>query len=186
MKTEKEKMIQGEAYNPEDAELKEERKEGHEKAHMYNQIGDESARNDMLQQIFGTVDESAHVELGLRVDYGTNIHVGKNFYANFNSVFLDVAPITIGDNAFIGTNVSFVTPSHPINPVKRNARFESGRPITIGNNVWVGTAATILGGVTLGDNVVVGAGAVVTKSFEDNVVIAGNPAQVIRKIEIEE
>ena len=94
---------------------------------------------------------------------------------------LDVCPIRIGDNAMLGPNCQFLTPLHPLDPVERNSGIEYGAPITIGDNFWAGGGVTILPGVTLGDNVVVGAGAVVTKSFGDNVVLAGNPAKIIKE-----
>lgn len=183
MTTEYQKMIAGELYDPSDKRLAEGRDKAHRLAHMYNNLEDSEARNELIHTIFGTVGEKVHVEPGLRVDYGSNIHVGENFYANFNCILLDVCPIHIGKNAMLGPRVSLVTPEHPLNPVERNSGLEFGRPITIGDNCWIGSDATIVGGVTLGDNVVVGAGAVVTKSFGDNVVIAGNPARVIKKVE---
>ncbi|MCC5895080.1 MAG: sugar O-acetyltransferase [Alkalibacterium sp.] len=184
MKTEKEKMVAGELYRPSDPELIRDRTSGHDKAERYNKAQADVERRKQIKTIFGSVGETITVEPSLRVDYGYNIHVGDNFYANFNCVFLDVCPITIGRNAMLGPGVSMVTPEHPLNPDERNSGQEFGRPITIGNNCWVGTNATIIGGVTLGDNCVVAAGAVVTKSFPDNVVIAGVPAQVIRKIDL--
>lgn len=86
----------------------------------------------------------------------------------------------------LGPSVHILTPEHPLNPTERNSGYEFGRPITIGDNCWIGGNVTIIGGVTLGDNVVVAAGATVTKSFGDNVVIGGVPARVLREIEIEE
>lgn len=182
MTTEREKMLAGEMYDPSDKELADARDRAHRLAHMYNNLEDPEARKELIQTIFGTVGEEVHVEPGLRVDYGENIHVGENFYANFNSVLLDVCPIHIGRNVMLGPRVSLVTPEHPINPVERNSGLEFGRPITIGDNCWLGADVTVIGGVTLGDNVVVGAGSVVTKSFDDNVVIAGNPARVIKEV----
>lgn len=182
MTTEREKMLAGEMYDPSDKELADARDRAHRLAHMYNNLEDPEARKELIQTIFGTVGDEVHVEPGLRVDYGENIHVGENFYANFNSVLLDVCPIHIGRNVMLGPRVSLVTPEHPINPVERNSGLEFGRPITIGDNCWLGADVTVIGGVTLGDNVVVGAGSVVTKSFDDNVVIAGNPARVIKEV----
>ena len=127
--------------------------------------------------------ETIGIEPRFQVDYGYNIHVGENFFANFNCVFLDVCPIRFGKNAMLGPGVHIITPEHPLNPTERNSGYEFGRPITIGDNCWIGGNATIIGGVTLGDNVVVAAGATVTKSFGDNVVIGGVPALVIREIE---
>lgn len=184
MKTERDKMIAGELYNPADEELVKMRIKTHNLAHTYNLLETEQERSEMIKEIFGITGEKLHVEPGLRVDYGENITVGNNFYANFDAVMLDVCPITIGKNAMLGPRVSLVTPEHPLHPKERNSGIEFGRPIMIGDNCWVGSDATIIGGVTLGHNVVVGAGSVVTKSFGDNVVIAGNPARVIKTIEI--
>lgn len=117
-------------------------------------------------------------------DYGVNIHIGENFYSNWNLTMLDVCLITIGDNAMIGPNCQFLTPLHPLDPTERNSGIEYGAPITIGDNFWAGGGVTILPGVTLGNNVVAGAGAVVTKSFGDNVVLGGNPARVIKEIPV--
>src|SRR5699024_1314431 len=118
--------------------------------------------------------ETIGIEPRFQVDYGYNSHVGENFFANFNCVFLDVCPIRFGKNAMLGPGVHIITPEHPLNPTERNSGYEFGRPITIGDNCWIGGNATIIGGVTLGDNVVVAAGATVTKSFGDNVVIGGD------------
>lgn len=184
MQTEREKMVVGELYNPADEELVKKRIKAHDLAHKYNLLEIEKDRMEKIKEIFGKTGEKIHVEPGLRVDYGENITVGNYFYANFDTVMLDVCPIMIGKNAMLGPRVSLVTPEHPLHPQERNSGIEFGRPITIGDNCWIGSDATIIGGVTLGDNVVVGAGSVVTKSFGDNVVIAGNPARVIKIIEI--
>ena len=104
--------------------------------------------------------------------------------SNWNLTMLDVCPITIGDNAMIGPNCQFLTPLHPLDPTERNSGLEYGAPITIGDNFWAGGGVTILPGVTLGNNVVAGAGAVVTKSFGNNVVLGGNPARVIKEIPV--
>lgn len=121
----------------------------------------------------------------INFDYGYNIFVGENFYANFNCTFLDVSTIEIGDNCMFAPNVQLYTATHPLHPVKRNSGLEYAKPIKIGNNVWLGGGVIVTPGVTLGDNVVVGAGSVVTKSFPDNVVIAGNPARIIKTVEEE-
>lgn len=115
-------------------------------------------------------------------EYGTHITIGKNFFANYNCVMIDVAKITIGDNCLFGPNVSLYTAGHPVYPDTRNSGYEYGKPISIGDNCWIGGSVTIVAGVRIGNNVVIGAGSVVTKDIPDNVVAAGNPCRVIREI----
>ena len=115
-------------------------------------------------------------------DYGKQISVGRRFFANFNFTVLDEAPVTIGDDCFIGPNVSIYTACHSTDPEERNSRREWAEPVTIGNSVWIGGSVTILPGVTIGDNTTIGAGSVVTKDIPSNVVAAGNPCRVIRKL----
>ncbi|MGX7131151.1 MULTISPECIES: chorismate mutase [Enterococcus] len=185
MKTEKEKMIAGELYFAEDPVLVTERKHSREQMHLINHELDGDIRSQLLKETFGHVAGKIYMEPTVAFDYGYNISVGKNFYANFNCTLLDICPITIGDACMIGPNVQLLTATHPLEPVKRNSGLESGKPITLGNNVWLGGGVVIIPGVTLGDNVVVAAGSVVTKSFGDNVVLGGNPAKVIKRIETE-
>lgn len=186
MSTEKEKMLAGEMYSPEDPQLLKERAEARQLTQEFNGPVSYERRYTILKELLGTMGESIGIEPSFQVDYGYNIHVGENFFANFNCVFLDVCPIRFGKNAMLGPAVHILTPEHPLNPTERNSGYEFGRPITIGDNCWIGGNVTIIGGVTLGDNVVVAAGATVTKSFGDNVVIGGVPARVLREIEIEE
>ncbi len=132
--------------------------------------------------MFGSTGESIYLEPNLRCDYGYNIHVGENFYANFDCVFLDVCEIRIGDNCFIAPGVHIYTATHPLDPNERSSGVEYGKPVKIGNNVWIGGRAVINPGVTIGDNVVIASGAVVTKDVPDNVVVGGNPAKIIKPI----
>ncbi len=115
-------------------------------------------------------------------EYGTHISTGKNFFANYNCVMIDVAAIRIGDNCMFGPNVSLYTAGHPIHPSTRNSGYEYGKGITIGDNVWIGGSVTILPGIHIGDNVVIGAGSVVSSDIPDMVVAVGNPCKVIRSI----
>ena len=137
----------------------------------------------MLKQLLGSTGDNIHIESTFNCDYGFNIHVGENFYANFDCVILDVAEVRIGNSCMIAPQVGIYTATHPLDPVERNSGLELAKPITIGNSCWIGGQAVINPGVTLGDNVVVASGAIVTKSFGSNVVIGGNPAKVIKKIE---
>ncbi|PWM23915.1 MAG: sugar O-acetyltransferase [Clostridiales bacterium] len=115
-------------------------------------------------------------------EYGTHIQLGKNFYANYHCVMIDVAKITIGDNCMLGPNVSIYTAGHPIHPVTRSSGYEYGKPVSIGNHCWIGGSVTIVGGVHIGNHAVIGAGSVVTKDIPDNVVAVGNPCRVLREI----
>ena len=182
MTSEYQKMIAGEPYHPFDPELRTLAQTARQKQADFNQELDPSKGAEIIKTWFGSTGENLYVNPRLVVDYGVNIHLGENFYSNWNLTMLDVCPIRIGDNAMFGPNCQLLTPLHPLDPVERNSGIEYGAPITIGDNFWAGGGVTILPGVTLGDNVVVGAGSVVTKSFGDNVVLAGNPARIIKEI----
>ena len=138
----------------------------------------------LFRSIVGKCGEKFHVNQPFRCDYGCNILIGNNFFANFNLTILDEAIVEIGDNVFIGPNVSIYTACHPLDPEARNTGVEWAEPVTIGNSVWIGGSAVILPGVTIGDNSVVGAGAVVTRDVPSGVVVAGNPARIIKHIDI--
>ena len=182
-RTEKEKMIAGDLYFAGDPELVADRKDARVKMRAINSETDAAKRETIVKSTFGKTGSHVYIEPTISFDYGYNISVGENFYCNFNSIFLDICPITIGDNCMFGPNCQLYAATHPIEPVKRNSGMEFGKPITIGDNVWFGGSVIITPGVTLGNNVVVAAGSVVTKSFPDNVVLGGNPARIIRTIE---
>ena len=184
LKSEKEKMIAGEYYRPADPELASDRKQARANMKAINHCDDTDQRTALIKNSFGSSGEDVYIEPTIAFDYGYNIHVGEHFYANFNATLLDVCPIRFGNNCMLAPNVQLYTATHPLDPLERNSGVEFGKPITIGNNVWIGGGAIILPGVTLGDNVVVGAGSVVTKSFPNNVAIAGNPARIIKEIEV--
>ncbi|HEA4111049.1 TPA: chorismate mutase [Enterococcus faecium] len=184
-KTEKEKMIAGELYFANDPELVADRMFARSQSQIINQAESAELRSQLLKETFVRTGKKIYMEPVINFDYGYNIFVGENFYANFNCTFLDVSTIEIGDNCMFAPNVQLYTATHPLHPVKRNSGLEYAKPIKIGNNVWLGGGVIVTPGVTLGDNVVVGAGSVVTKSFPDNVVIAGNPARIIKTVEEE-
>ena len=184
-KTEKEKMIAGELYFANDPELVADRMFARSQSQIINQAESAELRSQLLKETFGRTGKKIYMEPVINFDYGYNIFVGENFYANFNCTFLDVSTIEIGDNCMFAPNVQLYTATHPLHPVKRNSGLEYAKPIKIGDNVWLGGGVIVTPGVTLGDNVVVGAGSVVTKSFPDNVVIAGNPARIIKTVEEE-
>lgn len=182
--TEYKKMISGELYYPGDKELTSLRYNARKLTEEINRtsVSDRNIRINLLKKLFGSTGESIYLEPTFNCDYGCNIYVGENFYANFNCVILDVAEVIIGSNCFLGPQVGIYTATHPVDPIERYNGLELGKTVTIGDNCWIGGHATINPGVILGNNVVVASGAVVTKSFSDNVIIAGNPAKIIRNI----
>ena len=182
--TEKEKMLSGEYYDPSDIELVGLRLKARLATEKLNKTSsiESKKRIRIVKSLFGSTGKSIHIESTFNCDYGENIHVGDNFYVNYNCVILDVAEVRIGDNCFIAPQVGIYTATHPIEPIERANGLEYAKAITIGNDCWIGGHATINPGVKLGNNVVVASGAVVTKSFGDNLVIGGNPAKVLKKI----
>lgn len=185
MKTEKEKMLDGELYDASDATLVSERKEARRLARLYNQTTEDDLeiRTELLKKLFGSTGKNFYMEPTVKCDYGYNIHIGENFYANFDTVLLDVCEINIGDNCFLAPGVHIYTATHPIEAKLRIAGPEYGKPVKIGDNVWIGGRSVINPGVTIGNNVVVASGSVVVKDVPDNVIVGGNPAKIIRTIE---
>lgn len=187
------KMIRGELYNPADEELTAMRRRVRRLFYQYNnsEEDEKEKRAALLRRIFGGHGERLYCEPPIRFDYGINTTVGEDFFSNFNLTVLDVAPVKIGRQCFIGPNVSIVTPVHPLLACDRNMRadgkggtfdYEYARPITIEDNVWLASNVTVCGGVTIGHDTVIGAGSVVTKDIPAGVFAAGNPCRVIRPI----
>jgi maltose O-acetyltransferase len=139
-------------------------------------------RRRILEQWLGAFGAGSEIRPPFYCDYGRYITVGERTFANFGLVALDVAAITIGDDVQIGPNVQLLTPTHPLEPDPRRAKWEAAEPITIGDNVWLGGGAIVLPGVTIDKNSVIGAGAVVTRDVPPGVVAVGNPARVIRSL----
>lgn len=135
----------------------------------------------VVKELLGK-SEGAFINPPFYCDYGKNIEVGKNFFANYNCTILDVAKVKIGDNCQMAPNVAIYTAGHPIHPATRNSQYEYGKPVTIGDNVWIGGNTVLCPGVRVGSNVVIGARSVVTKDLPDWCIAAGNPCRVIRKI----
>ena len=146
-----------------------------------NETEKEALRREILEELLGQVGENIFIEPTFKCDYGYNIKVGDNFYANFDCVILDVCPVTIGKNVFLAPGVHIYTATHPLDAEERCSGAEYGKPVTIGDNVWLGGRSVIAPGVTIGNNVVVAAGAVVVKDVPDNVVVGGNPAKIIKE-----
>jgi maltose O-acetyltransferase len=178
--TEKTKMIAGEPYMANDPELTRDRKRAKALCYRYNQQVEELDKVTLADLLGYTTD--AYLEPPFYCDYGYNIQLGANVYANHNLVVLDCAPVTIGDNVFIAPNVVISTAAHPIDAQVRSTGLEFAKPIVIGSNVWIGATVTILPGVEIGDNVTIGAGSVVTRSIPPNCVAVGNPCRVLKSL----
>jgi len=185
MISEKEKMLNGERYNPADPKLQKERVRARSLTRLFNQTleTEDRKRTELVKELFGSTGKSVCIEPTFRCDYGYNILVGENFFANFDCVFLDVCEIRIGDNCFIAPGVHIYTATHPLNPDERISGVEYGKPVQIGHNVWIGGRAVINPGVTIGNNVVIASGSVVTEDVPDDVVVGGNPATIIKRVE---
>ncbi|MCT8975069.1 sugar O-acetyltransferase [Clostridium sp. CX1] len=183
MKSEKEKMLAGDFYNAGDEELVKERDFARDLTFQFNYTkpSEKERRQELLKQLIVTKG-SFYIEAPFNCDYGYNIEVGENFYANYGCTILDVNKVKIGDNVLLAPNVQIYTAAHPTDPMERLSGKEYAKPIAIGNNVWIGGGSIICPGVKIGDNVTIGAGSVVTKDIPDNVIAAGNPCRVIRSI----
>lgn len=186
MKSEKQKMIDGELYEPWDEVLVRERELARKLVRQFNSTieTEYNLRVELIKQLFGSTGEKVYMEPTFRCDYGSNIHVGDSFFANFDCVILDVCEVKFGENCMLAPGVHIYTATHPVNPYERIKGPEYGKPVTIGDNAWIGGGAIINPGVTIGDNVVVASGAVVTKDVPSNVVVGGNPARVLKEIDL--
>ncbi len=191
--TEKERMLAGKIYDPNDSELLSLRRNAHRLSKLYNDTleEEEERRKEIMDELLPQRGEGTYLQGPVYLDYGVFTKVGKNFYANFNLTVLDVCPVTIGDNVFMGPNVSIYPPKHPLCPQDRNIYHsdkgydtdkEYGAPITIGDNCWIAGNVTICAGAKIGSGCVIGAGSVVTGEIPDNSLAFGNPCRVKRKI----
>lgn len=182
----KERMIANLPYKAWMDGLAEDRLECRKKIYKFNNMSpdeEEESLKFLKEEILGKVGGGYfNIEKPFRCDYGYNIEIGDNFFANYNFVVLDVGKVKIGDNVQIAPNVSLYTAGHPLHPDSRNSGYEYGIDITIGNNVWLGGNVCVMPGVTIGDNAVIGAGSVVTKDIPANAVAVGNPAKVVKMI----
>lgn len=182
--SEKEKMLAGELYLAmNDKILVKEREQAKELCYDHNNCrpSEIQKREEIIKKLFGKIGKNFVIEQPFMCDYGYNIEIGENFYANHNLTILDCNKVKFGDNVLIGPNCSFYTAEHPIDVEIRNSGLEYAKPIEVGNNVWFGGNVVVLSGVKIGDNVVIGAGSVVTKDIPSNVVAVGTPCKVIKK-----
>ncbi len=180
----KERMLHNLPYKAWLDGLSEERMACKKKIYEYNNLPPEKTeeKTRLIKDILGKTGDYINIEAPFHCDYGYNIEIGENFFANYNFIVLDVGKVRIGENVQIAPNVAIYTAGHPLHPDSRNSGYEYGIDITIGDNVWIGGNTCIMPGVTIGNNVVIGGGSVVTKDIPDNMLAVGNPCRVIREI----
>ena len=185
MTTEKEKMLAGKIYDANyDQELIDARADAKELCYDFNHArpSEEAKRQGIIRQLLGKTGNQFGITGPFYCDYGFNIEIGENFYANHNLVILDGAKVTFGDNVFVAPDCGFYTAGHPLDADRRNKGLEYAKPITVGNNVWFGGGVKVMPGVTIGDGAVIGGGSVVTKDIPANMIAFGNPCKPIREI----
>jgi maltose O-acetyltransferase len=181
---EREKMEAGDLYYGWDPSLYQDFLRAKRLTRLYNNSDENSPvyRENILHQLLGSLGENVYIEPPFHIDYGRYTSIGKHFYANYDLIISDVAPVTIGDNVMIGPRVGIYTLTHPIDKDVRREDLEYGEPITIGNDVWIGANAVICPGVHIGDGSIVGAGSVVTHDIPSNVIAFGTPCKPRKKI----
>ena len=180
----KQRMLRGEEYQATDEQLTAEREQCSALCERINAISaaEEPARLALFRELLGGMGDDTLIQSPFRCDYGYNIRIGRRSFINYGGILLDVAPISIGDEVLIATNVQILTATHPLDAPRRRAWWEFAKPIAIADGVWIGGGALILPGVSVGENAVVGAGAVVTRDVAANTVVVGNPARVVREL----
>jgi maltose O-acetyltransferase len=181
----KRRMLAGEWYLPDDPELGEDNERRIALCAAYNNggAGTPAERAKLLSELLGSMGEGVLIRPPFQCDYGFHITIGARTFVNFNAVFLDAAPITVGADVQIGPNVQLLTPTHELDTERRRAGWERAAPITIGDNVWLGGGVIVCPGVSIGENTVVGAGAVVTRDLPAGVLAVGNPARIVRHLD---
>jgi maltose O-acetyltransferase len=184
MKSEKEKMIAGEMYDPLDPQLVGDRINTRLLIKALNESSEDEPekRSRIQKELLPNAAPDLALQPPFYCDYGYNMQVGERVFFNFNCTVLDVAPVIIGSRTMFGPNVQVYTATHPLNHIERSSGREYAKPITIGEDVWIGGSAVICPGVSIGDRSVIGAGSVVTKDIPADVFAAGNPCKIIRPL----
>jgi maltose O-acetyltransferase len=182
--TEKEKMLAGELYRADDPELVADRRRCRLLVERLNSLGEAErpARREILGELLGEIGEGTEIEPPFQCDYGFNVSLGPRAFVNYGAVILDCAPVTIGAEALLATNVQLLTATHPLDAAARRSGLEAAAPISIGAGAWLGGGAIVCPGVTIGEDTVVGAGGVVTRDLPAGVLAVGNPARVVREL----
>ncbi|RLU82992.1 maltose acetyltransferase [Streptomyces griseocarneus] len=180
----KERMLAGDWYLPADDELRAASLRREELCAAYNAGAlPPEERRTLLEQLLGSVGHGVRIRAPFHCDFGSHISIGTGTFVNFGAVFLDAAPITIGEDVQIGPNVQLLTPLHEMEAARRREGWEKALPVTIGDNVWLGGGVIVCPGVSIGADTVVGAGSVVTRDLPSGVLAVGNPARVVRKLD---
>ena len=190
---EESRIFGGVLFAPGDATLRRIKLRAHDLDTDYNKTYEfeTDKRAEILSELLGDFGEGGFIQGPIAFHYGVHTHIGKRFFGNFNLTVQDDAPVTIGDDCNFGPNVTIVTPVHPLIASERKAMLSPegekkhvcyAKPVHIGNDCWLGANVVVCPGVTIGDNTVVAAASVVTKSFPENVVVAGNPARIIKRL----
>lgn len=185
MKSEKEKMLAGELYDPLDQQLSDERRRARLLLKSLNDTRDDRTeeRRRLIAELIPQAGAGVWIEPPFYCDYGSNIVLGERVFFNFNCVILDVAPVRIGSRVLFGPAVQVYAATHPMSPAERRTGLELGRPVEIGNDVWIGGGAILCPGVRIGEGAVIGAGSVVSREIPSGVFAAGNPCRVVRRID---
>ena len=180
----RERMLRGETYRADDPELAERRRHCADLLAQLARIGnaDEGTRDALLRQLLGALGDGSVLIVPLHCDYGSNVRIGQRCFINANAVFLDPAPITVGNDVQIGPAVQLLTATHPLDAGERASGWESARPISIGDGAWLGGGVIVGPGVTVGARTVVGAGSVVIRDLPPDVLAVGNPARIVRPL----
>jgi maltose O-acetyltransferase len=182
VRSERDKMLAGELYDPLDTELVRARDRARDRCLAFNgtRESQQAERRRILKDLLGAGGDTVWMQPPFYCDYGANIYLGTRVFFNFNCVVLDVCEVRIGDCTLFGPGVQILTPLHPLDHELRRQQ-EFGKPIEIGSDVWVGGGALILAGVRIGSRAVIGAGSVVTRDIPEGAFGAGNPCRVIKK-----
>lgn len=180
----KERLLKGMLYSSDDQSIQQMKKKGKRLNYLLNQTSPDETekRNQLIHELFGQIGEDVSLKPPFYCSHGCHIFIGNHCFINFDCIFLDLNIITIGNHVMIGPRVSIYTAAHPIDPTIRRSDLEYALPVTIGNDVWIGGNVVINPGVTIGNDVIIGSGSIVTKDIPDHVIVAGNPAKMIREI----
>lgn len=177
-------MLSGLLYNANEEGLIKERKRAKEFCYDFNACrpSETVKQAEIIRSLFGKINGHFEIVAPFWCDYGYNIEIGANFFANHNVVILDCAKVTFGDNVFIAPNCGFYTAGHPLDVQSRNSGLEYAKPIIVKDNVWIGAGVSVLPGVTIGEGATIGAGSVVVKDVPANTLVVGNPAKVVKSL----